>query len=422
MKRYVLIVLVLAFPVVLIGAPAAAQMEPAGNWLHFGYDAAYTAYNPAEHLISAANAADLELKWGIGCGDGMFSVIARTPAIYDGKLFASPAGQGLTAYDALTGSKLWSFGAGNLGWAPAPVVSADGTVFYLEGKNTLYDLYAVDAETGGQVWQSPVAFDLGFSNTNLPTVDEEKGLVYFDEKPFAPDEGKLYALDEKTGAGVWFKGPATDNLLFRSDYVVLGQNHLYAITTGANDYWKYNLAGIDTDTQAITQTFAGAGGPDRSQISRQMLCGDTLLAVYTDRADAAESVGTVVAYDTQSQTVRWQKSSDTVVGGLACNPDLNRVYMASEPYLYALDATSGEEIWRFSGFGAIYNPSIANGVVYFLSSTNMYAVDESNGQQLFFFRLGESAEPTSQVAISNGMVYFSGNGGDCDLYALGLPK
>ena len=134
------------------------------------------------------------------------------------------------------------------------------------------------------------------------------------------------------------------------------------------------------------------------------------------------SVGTVVAYDTQTHTVRWQKLSNTPVSGLACNPALNRVYMGTEPYLYALDAASGEEIWKFSSFGAIYNPSIANGVVYFLSSTNMYAVDEETGQQLFFFRLGESAEPTSQVAISNGMVYFSGNGGDCDLYALGLPE
>ncbi len=422
MKRYVLILMVLALPVILIGAPAAAQTEPAGDWLHFGYDAAYTAYSPGEHLINPTNVANLEFKWGIGCGDGMFSVISRSPVIYDGKLFVAPAGQGLTAYDALTGDKLWSFGSGNLGWAPPPVISADGTVFYLEGENTLYDLYAVNAETGGQLWQAPLAFDLGFSNTNLPTVDEEKGLVYFVEKPFAPDAGKLYALDKETGGGVWFKGPATDNLLFRSDYPVLGQGRLYAITTGADDYWTYHLVSIDTAGQTIAQTFAGAGGPDRRQISRHMLCGDTLLAVSVDRADAAESMGTVVAYDTQSQTVRWQMASNGVVGGLACNPALNRVYVGTDPYLYALDATSGQEIWKYSSFGPIYNPSIANGVVYFLSSTNMVAIDETTGQQLFFFRLSESVEPTSQVAISNGMVYFSGNGGECDLYALGLPE
>ncbi len=96
MKRYVLILMVLALPVILIGAPAAAQTEPAGNWLHFGYDAAYTAYSPGEHLINPTNVANLEFKWGIGCGDGMFSVISRSPAIYDGKLFVAPAGQGLS--------------------------------------------------------------------------------------------------------------------------------------------------------------------------------------------------------------------------------------------------------------------------------------------------------------------------------------
>ncbi len=96
--------------------------------------------------------------------------------------------------------------------------------------------------------------------------------------------------------------------------------------------------------------------------------------------------------------------------------------MGTNPFLFAFDAATGDEVWKFSSFGPVYNPSIANGVVYMLSSTNMYALDEATGQQLFFFRLGAEAEPTSQVAISDGMVYFSGNGGTCDLYALGLPE
>jgi hypothetical protein len=35
--------------------------------------------------------------------------------------------------------------------------------------------------------------------------------------------------------------------------------------------------------------------------------------------------------------------------------------------------------------------------------------------------LGYEAYDTTQVAICDGMLYFSGNGGTCDLYALGLP-
>ena len=41
-------------------------------------------------------------------------------------------------------------------------------------------------------------------------------------------------------------------------------------------------------------------------------------------------------------------------------------------------------------------------------------------QVLLHFPLGYSAGETNQVAISDGMAYFSGNGGTCDLFALGF--
>lgn len=73
------------------------------------------------------------------------------------------------------------------------------------------------------------------------------------------------------------------------------------------------------------------------------------------------------------------------------------------------------------GYGEIYNPSVANGIVYFLSDTNMYAINEDTGERLFSYPLGKKAHEGAQVAICEGMLYFSGNRGTCDLYALGLP-
>ncbi len=115
MKRHVFVLLAIIGSIIVIVAsgPVGAQDDPAGNWLHFGYDGAYTAYNPAEAQINPTTVSKLEQKWGIGCDDGMFSVIARSPAIHDGKLFVSSAGGVLDAYDAKTGEKLWSFGSGD---------------------------------------------------------------------------------------------------------------------------------------------------------------------------------------------------------------------------------------------------------------------------------------------------------------------
>jgi outer membrane protein assembly factor BamB len=141
---------------------ARDDTDTVSHWLHFGYDNAFTAYNPLEKTISITNVAEMENRWGIGCYDGAFSVIFRTPAIYEGTLYSSGAGDRLTAYDARSGQELWQFGNGNAGWAPQPVVSSDGTVFYMEETNPTY-LYAVNGDTGAQLWKAPLGFELGYS-------------------------------------------------------------------------------------------------------------------------------------------------------------------------------------------------------------------------------------------------------------------
>ena len=77
-----------------------------------------------ESTIGVTNVSTLERKWGIGCDDGYFSVMSRSPAIRSGVLYASSAGSKLTAYNSRTGQPLWQFGGGNYGWAPPPTVSA----------------------------------------------------------------------------------------------------------------------------------------------------------------------------------------------------------------------------------------------------------------------------------------------------------
>ena len=166
----------LLLPAFTTGTPVSGQRETeadstqvslsaAGDWLHFGYDDAFSSCNTAETTINIANASQLERKWGVGCDDGSFSVMSRSPAVYNGKVYTSGAGQRLTAYVARIGSGLWQFGSGNLGWAPQPIVSENGIVFYMEGTSGIYELYAVNAETGQKIWQAAVSFNNGFNDT-----------------------------------------------------------------------------------------------------------------------------------------------------------------------------------------------------------------------------------------------------------------
>jgi outer membrane protein assembly factor BamB len=166
---------------------------------------------------------------------------------------------------------------------------------------------------------------------------------------------------------------------------------------------------IDPATQTIELAY---DRPENSwNIEAYTLCDQKLVASSSEL---------VVAYDTYTSTIAWQEPfSQTITGKIACNPDKGQVYVPTDPYLYALDVATGEEVWRYMGYGAIYNPSVANGIVYFLSDTNMYALNEETKAKLFTYPLGYEADETTQVAIADGMLYFSGNGGTCDLYALG---
>jgi len=392
----------------------------AGDWLHFGFDDAYTAFNPNESTIDTTSVTELGRRWGIGCNDGWFSVIFRSPAIYGGTLYTSGAGAKLTAFDAQTGQIQWQFGDNNAGWAPQPVVSEDGVVIYPWNANPTY-LFAVNSQTGAQIWKSPVTFDLGFSGAAelVPTIDEANGLVYILEEPFSGD-GKLWALDMDDGQVAWWMGKPLQNADFAGSYALLAGGKIYAaadVPITPYPFHGESMVRIDPLTQTIEMTYDRPTPENYWRLKQATICNDKLVVGFDYQYDPIKQL---VAYDIGAPDIAWQEPiSYPITGKIACNPQQNVIYVPTDPYLYALDAATGEEVWKYLGYGAIYNPSVANGVVYLLSDSNMYALDEETGQRLFHYDLGYKADETTQVAIAHGMLYFSGNGGTCDLYALG---
>jgi outer membrane protein assembly factor BamB len=95
----------------------------------------------------------------------------------------------------------------------------------------------------------------------------------------------------------------------------------------------------------------------------------------------------------------------------------NIVYFGSEDFhLYALDAETGQEIWKFrTEEWVLSSPAVAKGVVYFGSEDgNLYAVDSKTGQKKWKFNTGKWID--GSPAVANNLVYF---GSDDDyLYAV----
>ena len=120
------------------------------------------------------------------------------------------------------------------------------------------------------------------------------------------------------------------------------------------------------------------------------------------------------AYDRQGQEIWEEPLGGRIMGGPALAGDLLLVGSARdepeggrEGTLYAFDASTGDEVWRFSTVGRIWSPpTVANGVVYFgtLDKTiYAVAVGLEEGRELWRFKTGGAV--VAAPLIENGRVY-----------------
>jgi eukaryotic-like serine/threonine-protein kinase len=203
---------------------------------------------------------------------------------------------------------------------------------------------------------------------------------------FGGDDGNVYAVDVETGRQVWktrTRGPVPCTPAIANGTVYIGSydGKFYALNsqTGAVQ-WKFategerrfeakGLHGMQPKTQTIADPF------------------DVFL------------------------------SSPVVAEGT--------VYFGSgDGNLYALDAVTGEQRWRFKTGDVVHaSPALANGVLFVGSwDSYFYAIDAKSGKEKWRFHAGEDALLHNQVgfqsspAVVDGIVYTGCR--DAQLYAL----
>ena len=117
-------------------------------------------------------------------------------------------------------------------------------------------------------------------------------------------------------------------------------------------------------------------------------------------------------------TLLWSyETSDDVFSSPAVSGGV--VYVGSRDNgLYALDASTGDLLWRYETGGNVYlesSPAVSGGVVYVGSRDNrLYALDASTGDLLWRYETGGSV--VSSPAVSGGVVYVGSR--EAYLYAL----
>ena len=248
-------------------------------------------------------------------------------------------------------------------------------------------LFAVDAATGEERWSFPAGRD-----NSSPAI--AGGVVYSGSL-----DGNLYALDAQTGNELWHAplgASASRAASVAGDLVYIGSDngllHAFDLATG-EERWQIDTAGTIVGTPMIVDgvLYHGAGSDDNLQrIARDAATGDELW--------------------------RWGIEGGGPTSIASVSED--RIYVGgSDGNIYALDAATGTEEWRFSaGSPAGSTVTLAGGVVYATTEDgNLYGVDAETGLEVFRFSIG--GRQNYGPAILDGVAYVGNHLGV--LYAIG---
>jgi outer membrane protein assembly factor BamB len=288
-----------------------------------------------------------------------------SPAIADGILYAGYVG-GICALSASKGVFLWNFATPTMGAYSSPAVY-NGVVY--TGTDT--NVYALNASTGSKIW----SFTANSMFLSAPAIDNDLVCVVSTDIKSATDNS-VYALNASTGSLVW-KFTANNRHTFGSsptiadDMVFVGSSDgkIYALelTTGKK-LWS-NGANIWIP--------AGKGYAADGYVTSAIIANGKVYFVATAENDSSQC--DIYSLDEFTGEKIWTHHIASWVNGPIAAAG-NEVFLtAGDRNIYALNAETGCEMWRYMTGGMMSSPSIADSKVYVGSGDgNIYAIGGGN--------------------------------------------
>ncbi len=366
-RRLVFVMTIVLLLIALAAAVAGASLllrppqTTSADWPMFRGDAARTGtalQGPIGRPI---------LHWRYQAPGGVSGNIAIV-----GDLVFAPSDDGiLHALGLADGRERWTFSpAGGSVSGPA---AADGRIYVSDGAGTFY---ALDQASGRQIWTSSSSY----AAPSAATADA--GVVYL-----GTADGALVALDASTGVERWRSTISPTGGAANAPAVAGGL--VYAGTSGGEFVAVDASTGklvwrVDTGSESTGTAIVAAG------------------IAYIGSSTESGPGGHLRAVDAQTGQVLWQVDgmnySPTVADGI--------VYTASSSgAVGARDARSGVERWRFQVQGTARAPAVAGGVVYVAADTEhrVYALEASSGRELWQYDV-DSANDCC-IAVAKGSVF-----------------
>ena len=341
------------------------------NWNTYRMDITHIGLAPIDSTVNG----DLVPVWRTDrLNWAEYTASKSSPAVDDECLYIGLDTRALVAIDRLTGETRWSFYTrlSKNGIHGSPTIDTERNLVYIGA----YDgwLYAVNRETGEQVWNSRLGDYIGSS----PTLYD--GVVYIGVEMRAPD-GYLVGVDADNGREVFRSDKlgnhphSTPTIDPESDCIFIGENNGYlhcywlanqserwSFKTGADikstaailkgvvyiTSWDECLYAVNISTGYSIWAHSGRG----SSMSSPTLDPEKGIVYYGDHS------GTLYAANTSTGRTIWRYQTD---GRILSSPTLvtktHTVLVGSwDGHVYLLDSLSGElkqKVQLFSGLTGV---------------------------------------------------------------------
>ena len=323
------------------------------DWPTHGFDYAETRFSPLAQ-ISADNVENLGLAWSYNLESTRG--VEATPLVVDGVMYVTASWSIVHALDAKTGKKLWTYDpevpgeAGSRGCCD--VVNRGVAVHYGNVYVASYDgrLIALDAKTGEKVWETNTLpdNDMSYTITGAPRVVNGNVIIGNGGAEFGV-RGYITAYDAKTGAQKWrwYTVPGNPNEPFENEAMARAAK----TWDPSGKYWEAGGGGTVWDSIVfdpdLNLLYIGTGnGSPWSHKKRSPEGGDNLYlsSIVALNADTGEYVWHYQA--TPGDNWDYTSTQDMILSELMIDGERRKVIMQAPKngFFFVLDRTNGEFI------------------------------------------------------------------------------
>ena len=250
---------------------------------------------------------------------------------------------------------------------------------------------ALDVDSGDLAWRA----DLGDAIGSSPGYHD--GVVYIAVE-YADPSGAMFGLDASTGDVVWEDQRVTDHP--HSTCAI--DRDAGRLVVGSNDGYLYAWSYPDLEFVWKTPTGRPIKGP---------------VATFDGSAFFGSWDRNVYRVALDDGTVEWTKQTGALVmSGPSVEPATGTVYVGSkDETLYALDAASGDETWRFDADGAIIGcPTVTSEhVLVGAYDETLHVVPKADGETVW--NASGVGRVTSTPLVHERAVYFTDRASDAYL-------